>query len=110
MNIEAFERPSMIGSRLVHLIALFPVLPLIVLFIPKAIVLMPEPGEYIPWYTKYTALPWLLTAFYVSPTTTLTQLLGFAVFGSVHIALMLVYAGGISLVLHRVMVMIVFDE
>jgi hypothetical protein len=84
------------------IITVLPFLPLPLLFVPKAFVVMPEPGEYIPWYTRYTEVPWLLTAMYVYPATFLTNLLGFGLFGPVHIMLMLVYAAGISLALRWV--------
>jgi len=84
------------------IITLLPFLPLFLFIIPKAFVVMPEPGEYIPWYTKYTEVPWLLTAMYVYPVTFLTNLLGFALFRPTHIILMLVYATGISFALRRV--------
>jgi hypothetical protein len=82
-------------------ITLLPFSPLILFVIPKAFAVMPEPGEFIPWYTKYTAIPWLLTAMYVYPTTWLTNRVGFRIFGPVHVLLMLAYAVGISFVLRQ---------
>jgi len=84
-------------------IAALPFIPLILLLIPKAFVVMPEPGEFVPWYTKYTEAPWLLTAFYVYPTTWLASLVGFRVLGPVHVVLMLAYAAGISWLLRGTM-------
>jgi hypothetical protein len=83
------------------IITVLPFAPLILFAIPKAFVVMPEPGDFIPWYTRYTEVPWLLTAIYVYPTTWLTHLIGFRIFGSVHIGLMLAYVVGISFVLRR---------
>ena len=51
-----------------------PSLPLIIFLIPDGMTLMPEPTD--PWYTRYTAPIWLLTAFYVYPATALGTLLG----------------------------------
>jgi hypothetical protein len=84
-------------------ITILPFLPLILFVIPRALVVMPEPGEYIPWYTKYTEVLWLLAAAYAYPTTALTDVLGFRVFGPVHIILMLAYAAGISFMLRRIL-------
>ena len=44
----------------------------------------------------YTEIPWLLAVVYVYPTTAFTYLLGFGIFGPVHVILMLAYAVGIS--------------
>jgi len=83
------------------IVTVLPFLPLILFVIPKAFVVIPEPGEFIPWYTKYTEVPWLLTAIYVYPTTCITSLTGFRIFGPAHVVLMLAYAVGISFVLRR---------
>ena len=92
----------MIQSRSIRwIITILPFLPLILFVIPKAFVVIPEPGEYIPWYTKFTEVPWLLTTVYVYPTTALTYLIGFGIFGPVHVILMLAYAVGISCILRR---------
>jgi hypothetical protein len=94
----------MIQARSIRwVITVLPFVPLILFVIPKAFVVMPEPGEFIPWYTKYTEVPWLLTAFYVYPTTWLTSLIGFRILGPVHVILMLAYAAGISLLLRGTM-------
>jgi hypothetical protein len=94
----------MIQTKSIRLfIAALPFIPLILLMIPKAFVVMPEPGEFIPWYTKYTEVPWLLTAFYLYPTARIASLVGFRVLGPVHVVLMLAYAAGISLLLRGTM-------
>jgi hypothetical protein len=36
---------------------LFPFLPLALFVIPRAFVVMPEPEEFIPWYTKFIEVP-----------------------------------------------------
>jgi hypothetical protein len=77
-------------------------LPLLILLVPKAIVLNAEPGEYIPWYTKYTSIPWLLTMLYVYPPTFITLRCGFALFGPVHVVFVLVYLTVVSLVLRYI--------
>ena len=98
----SYSEENMIQSKSIRwIIAILPFLPLILFVIPKAFVVMPEPGEYIPWYTAYTEIPWLLSAMYVYPTTALTYLLGFGVFGPVHVILMLAYAIGVSSILRR---------
>jgi hypothetical protein len=92
----------MIHSRYFRwIITVLPFSPLILFVIPRAFVVGPKPGEFSPWYTKYTAVPWLLSATYVYPTTWLTNLVGFRIFGPVHVVLMLAYAVGISLVLRQ---------
>jgi hypothetical protein len=54
---------SMIQARSIRwVITVLPFVPLILFVIPKAFVVMPEPGEFIPWYTKYTEVPWLLNS------------------------------------------------
>jgi hypothetical protein len=83
------------------IITVLPFLPLVLFTIPKAFIVMPEPGELIPWYTRYTQILWLLTSVYVYPTTWLANVTGFRIFGPAHIVLMLTYALAISLLLRR---------
>lgn len=82
-------------------IIILPFLPLVVFMIPKALVIMPEPGEYIPWYSKYTTIPWLIAAFYVYPVTFIANVFGFRPFTPFHVIFVLLYAGAISFLLYR---------
>jgi hypothetical protein len=61
--------------------------------------LMPEPTD--PWYTKYTTVPWFLTALYVYPATLVATAVGAPPLSTVHIACMMLYTGSISYLVYR---------
>lgn len=76
-----------------------PVLPLLLFTIPRGMTLMPEAAD--PWYTKYTTLPCMLAAFYVSPATALTVALGSKPFTPLHVICMLGYTGAVACCVYR---------
>lgn len=80
------------------LVVALPVLPLLIFTIPDALGFY-EPTD--PWYTRYTSLPWLLTAMYVYPATLVAKLLGADSFTPIHILCMLMYTGAISYFVYR---------
>lgn len=71
------------------LLFIVPSLPLLMFLIPRGMTLMSEPTD--PWYTRYTAPIWLLTAFYVYPATALGMLLGVRPMSPAWVLLVLLY-------------------
>ncbi len=53
---------------------------LVVNFLPNGFSVMPEPSH--PWYTPYTSILFLLTAFWFYPVTFTFQLLGLDILGA----------------------------
>ena len=76
-----------------------PMLPLLLFTIPHAMTLFDEPTD--PWYTKYTSLPWLITAMYVYPATVIAKSLGASPLTPLHVFCMLAYTGAISYGIYR---------
>jgi hypothetical protein len=73
------------------LLFIVPSLPLIIFLIPDGMTLMPEPTD--PWYTRYTAPIWFLTAFYVYPATALGALVGVPPSSPGGVLIVLLYTG-----------------
>jgi len=77
-----------------------PFLPLPIFLIPHAFTLFPELRD--PWYTKYTSLPWILSALYVYPATAVTTLLGLELFTVAHVVITLMYVSFVSYAIYRI--------
>ena len=88
-----------------YVIICLPIAAFILILIPRVFSLQLDPGEPPPpFYSKYLIGPWIVAAIFFYPTTWLASQGGQPPFSIVHKVLMLIWAGGISMILYRMLI------